>query len=69
MLGQHLELSTALSRLASEVLSSEKISKKEGMMCSYISWPQSPCLAALSALSGSSGAALPDQQEESLHCE
>lgn len=32
MLGQYLELSTAFSRLASEVLPSEKISEKEGMM-------------------------------------
>lgn len=69
MLGQHLELSTAFSRLASEVLPSEEISKKEGMMWSCISWPQSPCLAALGALSGSSGAALPEQQENSPHCE
>lgn len=69
MLGQHLELSTAFSRLASEILPSEEISKKEGMMRSYISWPQSPSLAALSALSGSSGAALPEQLEKSLQCE
>lgn len=32
MLGQHLELSTAFSRLASKVLPSDKISRKEGMM-------------------------------------